>query len=405
MSLTSPVLICGAGISGLALAQGLLKASIPFRIFERDYALNIRSQGYRVRINGVGIAALNQLLPPDLFNRLHGSCASITTKGAAPHTHLDAFTGGKIDWKSPLEKGRNIHGEDEPLNADRTVLRSVLIRGLESFIEFGKEFEKFKTTPEGIIVKFGDGTEVTGSILVGADGAKSKARKQLLPGHQFIDTEGRWFYGKTNLTPELERTFNGVALEGLTLVQDQTKEIPLSLLLEPVRFKDNEFRGDLPADYLYWVLGARKDFFAADDTELLGLSPEESAAMTRKLTSNWDTSFHALFNLQNASQTSILRIDSSTPNIPALDSTLPVTMIGDAIHAMSPTAGVGAVTALRDAATLAKLFEEGGVNIQSLRKYEDSMRHYAGEAIRNSARGGKFLFGMKSFEELTAARI
>jgi 2-polyprenyl-6-methoxyphenol hydroxylase-like FAD-dependent oxidoreductase len=311
------------------------------------------------------------------------------------------LTGGKIEGKTPIRKGASFHGEEEPLNADRWVLRSVLSRGIENLIEFGKEFEKFDPKPEGVILRFTDGTEVKGSILVGADGTRSKIRKQLLPSHDFLDTEGRWFYGKTTLTPELERTFSEPALKGMTLVQDRTmKETPLSLLLEPVRFKDNEFRHDLPADYMYWVLGARKDFFVVDDADLLNLSPEDSAAMTRKLTAHWDPSFHPLFALQNTSQTSILKIDSSPPEIPSLDAKLPVTIIGDGIHAMSPTAGVGAVSALRDAATLSKFLGEEGVSVESLRKYETLMRNYAGEAIKHSARGGKMLFGMRSFDDL-----
>jgi 2-polyprenyl-6-methoxyphenol hydroxylase-like FAD-dependent oxidoreductase len=304
-----------------------------------------------------------------------------------------------------MGKAPNIHGEEEPLNADRAVLRSVLIRGLEEFVEFGKDFEGFKTTSDGVVVKFSDGTEVKGSILVGADGTKSKIRKQLLPQHKFVDTEGRWFYGKTTLTPELQRTFNEAALKGLTLVQDRTKGIPLSLLMEPVRFKDNEFRKHLPEDYIYWVLGARKDYFDTGDAELLRFSPEESATMTRKLTARWDSSYHSLFELQNNSQTSILRIDSAISDIPSWDPASAVTMIGDAIHAMSPTAGVGAVTALRDAATLAKLLSEEGMEVRSLRKYEDLMRQYAGEAIGHSARGGKLLFGMRPFEELALLQL
>jgi 2-polyprenyl-6-methoxyphenol hydroxylase-like FAD-dependent oxidoreductase len=54
-------------------------------------------------------------------------------------------------------------------------------------------------------------------------------------------------------------------------------------------------------------------------------------------------------------------------------------MTGDAIYAMSPTAGVGAVTALCDAATLGKLLSEEGIKLESLRKYERLMREYAGE--------------------------
>jgi hypothetical protein len=46
-----------------------------------------------------------------------------------------------------MGKGPNMHGDEKPLNADRVVLRSVLIQGLEEYVEFGKEFEGFKTLP------------------------------------------------------------------------------------------------------------------------------------------------------------------------------------------------------------------------------------------------------------------
>ena len=89
---------------------------------------------------------------------------------------------------------------------------------------------------DGVVVRFCDETEVKSSILVGADGTKSKIKKQLLLEHRFVDTEGQWLLWQDHfiVTPELQRTVNEVALKGLTLVQDRTKEMPLSLLLEPV---------------------------------------------------------------------------------------------------------------------------------------------------------------------------
>jgi 2-polyprenyl-6-methoxyphenol hydroxylase-like FAD-dependent oxidoreductase len=77
-----------------------------------------------------------------------------------------------------------------------------------------------------------------------------------------------------------------------------------------------------------------------------------------------------------------------------------VTLIGDAIHVMSPTAAVGATTALQDAAALLGAISDGGVNAKSVSKYEASMRVYAEEAISRSAVGGKWLFGMRPFDEL-----
>lgn len=405
MSLTKPIIISGAGISGLAFAQGLLKHKIPFKIFERDPALNVRSQGYRVAINGYGVNALRAVLPPPLFHRLQESCPA-TTLGPPPK--INAVTGQKIELQfggKPMGPGPDAEGA-ERLKADRTVLRSVLMIGLESFIEYGKDFQSYEVTENGVLVRFADGTSVEGSLLVGADGTKSGVRRQLLPDHNLIDTEGRWFYGKTFLTPELLETFNEDAAKSFALVQEILPNgLPRSLILEPVKFKDNEFRKDLPADYVYWVLGSRKDTIDLDDVAIKSLTAEEAALETLRLTAHWDPSIRILFELQEKSQTSILKIDTAKPEIPVWQTSERVTLIGDSVHAMSPTAGVGAVTALRSAASLAEVIGEKGVTKDALREYEDKMRKVAGEAITRSQFGGKMIFGMRSFAELEKSSL
>ena len=295
--------------------------------------------------------------------------------------------------------------DKEPLNADRTVLRGVLMRGLEEYVEFGKELVGFETTAEGVIVRFTNGSEVEGSLLVGADGARSRIRKQLVPELKIVDTEGRFIYGKTVMSPELLQKFDKRPLEGLTTIHDRTAEISMTLLLEPVRFKDNEFRTDLPEDYIYWVLLARRDRFEVDDEKLLRLSSDEAAALCRKSTANWHSSFHALFELQDITKTSMIRIISVQPDIPTWDSSKHVALIGDAAHVMSPTAGAGATTALRDAATLSQVLSGQGSPVENVAKYENMMRTYAREVVMRSSIGGKYLFGMRPFEELKSVSL
>lgn len=49
LNATSKVLIIGAGVSGVSLAQILRKESIPFEIFERDDGT--RSQGWTIALD------------------------------------------------------------------------------------------------------------------------------------------------------------------------------------------------------------------------------------------------------------------------------------------------------------------------------------------------------------------
>ena len=60
------VLIAGGGLSGLALAQGLIKDGHTCEVFERD-ADDSRKIGYYLHMNADGGEALRRCLPADLF--------------------------------------------------------------------------------------------------------------------------------------------------------------------------------------------------------------------------------------------------------------------------------------------------------------------------------------------------
>jgi salicylate hydroxylase len=61
----------------------------------------------------------------------------------------------------------------------------------------------------------------------------------------------------------------------------------------------------------------------------------------------------------------------------------PVTLLGDAVHAMSPAGGSGANTALRDAALLTdRLSTSGGSLFDGIGDYEKAMLDYGFAAVR-----------------------
>lgn len=292
-----------------------------------------------------------------------------------------------------------------PLNADRAVLRDVLIRGLDSYVTFGKKFVNYETVGNAVIAHFADSTAIRGSLLVGADGAGSRVRKQHVPNLRLWDTKGRLFYGKSPLTEELLERMDSKAMSGLSVIKDLTEDgKPLSLMMEPIRFQQSEIRGELPDDYVYWVLCARKGLRGISDDKLPHLSNSEAAALPVKTTEHWKPEFRPLLEMQDASKTACLRIISVKPDLPAWTPSEKVTLIGDAAHVMSPSAGIGAMTALCDAAALAKVIRDEGMTREGIGRFEEGMREMAKEAVLKSQMGGKHLFGMMDFEGMEEVR-
>ena len=403
VSIEKDILIIGGGLGGLCLAQGLKNASISFRVFERDASANWRAQGYRLRLNGEGANALKETLSPELWERFEKTCCS----AELGETDINAVDGSIIASRaggSPAMKGL------KPYTCDRTALRNILRDGLEDKISYGKELVRYETTDEGVIAHFTDGTTASGRFLVGADGRGSAARRQYLPEHLPLDTEGTCIYGKTPITRELIERFPARAMRWMTLIIDRTPltqtldidDTAVTLLLEPIRFtkKNDEFDQYMPADYMYWVLVARKQIFGLpSEVPFSKYSGEEVAELSLQIADCWDPSLRSILYLQDKTQSSLLRILSADPDMKAWTPSDKITIIGDACHAMSPSGGVGAVTALVDGAKLAKMIATKGISATSIGEFEAEMREFAGANIRRSYIGGRKMFGQKPFDQ------
>jgi 2-polyprenyl-6-methoxyphenol hydroxylase-like FAD-dependent oxidoreductase len=72
------------------------------------------------------------------------------------------------------------------------------------------------------------------------------------------------------------------------------------------------------------------------------------------------------------------------------------TLLGDAIHAMSPAGGLGANTALNDARVLTECLADTDNDksslLASVGRYEEAMRAYGSSALRASNASAKALF-------------
>ncbi len=165
-----PILIIGAGIAGLTLAQGLLRSSIPFLIFDRDTHISSRSPGWAVTIHWA-LSSLQSCLPPNIFAKLKTA-------------QVDPITGANdngrflfLDLKTAIPKF--LIPPAPRLRLNRRRFREVLSEGVD--VKWGKEIVGFKETEDGVVVELKDGSTVKGRLLVGADGANSKTRQILCP--------------------------------------------------------------------------------------------------------------------------------------------------------------------------------------------------------------------------------
>ena len=387
------VMIIGAGTGGLCLAHGLKRAGIRVTVYERDRTRQDGLQGYRVGISPAGSYALSQCLSPELYDLFVATCAR-------PPQYFNMLT----EQMSELLSMERFSGDDD-VNSEKSVsrmtLRQVLLTGLEDVVAFDKKFSHYEHYSDGrVIVSFEDGTQAIGDVLVGADGAGSRLRKQRLPHARMEETGILSVAGKLPLTQESRALISDKVFNGVSLVMAPKG---YGAIIHVMEFKwdragvksnvggnDSELISHWPGmlydntrDYIMWgVWGARQNL-PADPTTL---SVEQQLDLAREITKTWHPNMRRLIDLTDPSTVFPVNVRTSVPLEPWETSN--VTLLGDAVHTMTPGRGVGANTALRDAALLSRRLIEvqNGRKplVEALHEYEVEMLTYSKDAVLES---------------------
>ncbi|MFI7024619.1 FAD-dependent oxidoreductase [Micromonospora sp. NPDC049900] len=395
MSTRAPhVLVIGAGTGGLCLAHGLRRAGISVAVYERHRTRADGLLGYRVGIGPTGSRALRDCLPPELFRIYLATCAR------SPR-YFNVLTQRMRHTASfPLRP------DTDPVDTERSVarmtLRQVLLTGMEDVVHFDRTFTHYDQHDDGTVTAhFADGTSAVGDLLVAADGTHSAVRRQYLPhaavrdaGTVNIATRIPLTAHTRGLLPETVR--RGISLifgtggvmgvlhvmefkwDGAGRLKSDVSPADAALLADWPGLRHDPTRDNI--NLVVWSTARR---FPADVLQRRG---GDLVQVALELTANWHPTLRELLNRADPDSALPIRVSTSEPVPPWKSST--VTLLGDAIHTMTPGRGVGANTALRDANLLRGHLVQAVTGektlVQAVADYEAAMLPYGFARVADS---------------------
>jgi len=141
---------------------------------------------------------------------------------------------------------------------------------------------------------------------------------------------------------------------------------------------------DNTRSYLMWALSAKREKFGLTDVEHADSAALVTAAA--RAMAGWARAFRELVGLADPTTISCLPIRTSVPIAPWR--TGRITLLGDAIHSMTPYRGIGANVAIKDAARLKRALVAAHRGerdlVEAIHDYEAGMLDYGFRAVRNS---------------------
>jgi 2-polyprenyl-6-methoxyphenol hydroxylase-like FAD-dependent oxidoreductase len=332
MRLSEPILIAGGGIGGLAAALALRQRGFPVEVYERREDREIQLAGTGLTIWSNATTALGWL----------GLAAQVRTHGAELVRVCNVTDDGSVIFRTPVQK-YTAPGSLPGVSISRGDLVAMLLEACESAgvaVHFGQAVTGYTIEPSGVAAKLADGGTVHGSLLVGADGVRSAVRAQLCG--------------------ELKRIYTGnSAYRGIS-ADDGGIEPGTAYLFES-RSGVTGGAWRVSGNRMAWTFGRRAEAAEPD--------PDEGRKQrVLQMLAAFQGKAPAI--VAGTPEERIVRTDIYYHDWDAHWGEGPVTLLGDAAHAVPTVLGQGACQAIEDAVVLADALAAADDPAQGLRDYE-----------------------------------
>ncbi|EME80694.1 uncharacterized protein MYCFIDRAFT_190048 [Pseudocercospora fijiensis CIRAD86] len=362
------VLIVGAGITGLLLAQALKQVRTPFVVISRSRDLIIHFHAER-HPWGVSLQwalpLIAECLPKEQFSRIH-------------ETAVDASYVPEDPGRFPTFHGKTgAHIKDIPLvymyRVSRHKFRALCHEGID--VQYGKTLVGLKYPQAGSVVAlFGDGSEITGTLVVGADGVRSSVRECI--------------FDEVDRSLGLARTAPYIVISLHACYGDAEKALFVR------RNHPVLFHGIHPDGFWLWlsVQDVPSDDPATWSFQLLitckprvGLDPSVepiTLARVQQMAESFGEPFRSAWRWVPPGTSPSSNYMSYWEPIPWNHREGRVTLAGDAAHAMTVQRGQGMNNGIADAVSLAKGLQRV---VEGESSMEDTIEEYQREMIERGA--------------------
>lgn len=366
------VVVVGAGLGGLCLAHGLRAEGIEVQVLERRPGPDHQPAGYGIHLNGDGLAALHACLPAANWERLVGA--------AVPARDVVRFYDEQLAVLAVRDREPAV---PDPVTRRRAVrrdaLHEALLLGLDGAVRWDSRFAGYTSDPDGRVrVTCTDGGEHVADLVVGADGSNSTVRGLRLPGLHRRELDVLNVAGRVPLTAEVRRHLPADLVDGAV-----NNIVPARSGWMFVSTWNATPGGDTTA-FAVWAYAAARASYPPDVDDA---TPTRLRDLVVDRVGGWSPALRHLVARTDPATVAAVPL-RTMPTLPSWEPST-VTLLGDAVHSMTPMAGVGANTALRDADTLRRALIGPGTLTEQVGRYESRMREYANAALALSTRNAR----------------